>query len=265
MTSVESAMRIGAKVAALPLGVASRRRAGDTAILCYHRVGRGSREIDVPARRFAEQIDAITADGGAVTLDAALASGTGGLVLSFDDGFRDFHEVVLPRLVEAGLPALLYLATGFVDVGDPRSGVDPVDALTWAMLDEVVSTGLVTVGAHTHTHIDLSRVDERVADDEMRRSKALVEDRLARPCEHFAYPWGKASRVAERVVRRHFTTAALDAWRTNRATRTDPYRLGRTPVFRNDTGLFFRAKTHGQLDGERLAYRVFRRGPWTPS
>ncbi len=261
--AIGSAVRIGVKVAALPLGVAARRRSGDVAILCYHRVGVGDREIDVPERRFAEQIEGIVAEGGAVSLDAALSGPGGGLVLSFDDGFRDFHEVVLPRLVDAGIPAILYLATGFVDVGDPRSGVAPAEALSWGMLAEAVSTGLVTVGAHTHGHVDLSRATAREADDEMRRSKELVEDHLSQACRHFAFPWGKASAAAARAARCHFATAALEAWRTNRAGRMDPYRLGRTPVLRSDAGVFFRAKTRGQLDGERFAYQALRRGPWS--
>lgn len=264
-TAIGSAARIGAKVAALPLGAGSRRREGDVVILCYHRVGVGRREIDIPRPRFATQLESVVAAGDVVSLDAALASARGGVVLSFDDGFRDFYDVVLPLLVDAAVPAVIYLATGFVETGDPRSGVGPEAALTWEMLGEAVSTGLVTVGSHTHSHIDLSRATERAAEDEMYRSKELIEDRLGRPCNHFAFPWGKTSPAADRAGRRHFRTAALDAWRTNRAERVEPHRLGRTPVFRSDSGLFFRAKTRGQLDGERLAYRALRRGPWAPS
>jgi peptidoglycan/xylan/chitin deacetylase (PgdA/CDA1 family) len=265
MTAIESAARIGAKVAALPLGAAFRRREGDVVILCYHRVGAGQREIDIPRHRFAEQLEWMAALGDVMSLDGALSTIGGGVVLSFDDGFRDFYDIVLPMLTAAGVPAVLYLATGFVDTGDPRSDVGPDDALTWGMLEEVASTGLVTIGSHTHRHIDLSRAIEEEADDEMRRSKELIEERLGRSCDHFAYPWGKASAAADRAARRHFKTAALDAWRINRAGRIELHRLGRTPIFRSDSGFFFRAKTRGQLDGERLAYRALRKGPWATS
>ncbi len=40
-----------------------------------------------------------------------------GVVLTFDDGTHDFCDIVVPELVEVGLPATLYLATGFVDTG----------------------------------------------------------------------------------------------------------------------------------------------------
>jgi peptidoglycan/xylan/chitin deacetylase (PgdA/CDA1 family) len=261
---VDTLVRVGVKVAALPLGAASRRRAGDVTILCYHRVGAGEREIDVPRPRFEEHLAAL-APQGVRSLADALADPRGGVVLTFDDGFRDFHEVVLPLLVRYRMPALLYLATAFVDAGDPRSGVGPGGALSWPMLEEAVSTGLVTVGSHTHGHVDLARAGQAQSEEEMRRSSDLVEDHLGRACTHFAFPWGKASAAAERAARRRFATAALDAWRTNRGGRIDAHRLGRTPVMRSDRGFFFRAKARGQLDAERLAYRALRRGPWAPA
>jgi peptidoglycan/xylan/chitin deacetylase (PgdA/CDA1 family) len=121
------------------------------------------------------------------------------------------------------------------------------------------------VGSHTHGHADLSRATEGQAEDEMRRSRDLVEDHLGRACRHFAYPRAVGSPAADRAARRTFDTAALDAWRTNRRGYIDQYRLGRTPILRSDSWAFFRAKVAGMLDGEALVYRALRRGPWRPS
>ena len=62
-----------------------------------------------------------------------------------------------------------------------------------------------------------------------------------------------------------FLIVAALGWWTNRADRLDSYRLGRTPVLRNDGLAFFRAKVDGMLDAEALAYRALRRGPWRRS
>jgi peptidoglycan/xylan/chitin deacetylase (PgdA/CDA1 family) len=77
-----------------------------------------------------------------------------------------------------------------------------------------VSSGFVTVGSHTHSHISLSSAPERETEDEIRRSKELMEDRLGAPCRHFAYPFAVGSAGADRAARRLFDTAAVDAWRT---------------------------------------------------
>jgi peptidoglycan/xylan/chitin deacetylase (PgdA/CDA1 family) len=260
MPTGSSLARRVVKAAVLPGGIVSRRRQGDVVILLYHRVGGGRGEIDLPAALFERQLATLAEHERVLSLDQAVAGDHGGgVVVSVDDGYRDFHDTVLPLLVRYRIPAVLYLATGLV--AGEGAGDDP-DALTWSQLAEAVATGLVEVGAHTHGHTDLSRVPERVCRDEMTRSKELVEDRLGIACRHFAYPWAVGSPAADRVVRRLFDSAALHAWRTNRAGAIDPWRLGRTPVLASDGLAFFRAKLQGRLDGEALAYRLLGRGPW---
>lgn len=260
---VETAARRAAKAAVLPLGVASRRRAGDLTILLYHRVGPGTGEIDIGQTVFDRHLDQILRRDRPRRLDEALDPSTsaGGVVVTFDDGLRDFHERVLPALAARRIPAVLYLATGLVH-GEGPAPVPDRERLTWSDVRECHETGLVTVGSHTHGHADLGRATEREADEEMRRSKELIEDRLGVACRHFAYPWAVASADADLAARRLFASAALDAWRTNRHGRIDPHRLGRTPVLRADGRLFFAAKRVGALDGEALLYRALRRGPW---
>ncbi len=261
---VESAVRRAGKVAVLPIGIASRRRPGDLTILLYHRVGSGTGQIEIDGAAFDEQLEQIVRRDRPLGLDQALApatAGRGGVVISFDDGLRDFHERVVPSLVERRVPAILYLATGLVH-GEGEAHVPDRERLTWSHLLECVETGLVTIGSHTHSHADLGRASEREAEVEMKRSKELIEDRLGVACRHFAYPWAVASAEAEVAARRIFASAALDAWRTNRQGRVDPHRLGRTPVLRADGRLFFAAKRVGALDGEALLYRALRRGPW---
>lgn len=260
--SAGSLVRKGAKAAALSLGLFGRRRPGDVAILLYHRVGAGRREIDLAVPAFEDQMASLREGGAVRSLEEALADGQGGVVVTFDDGYRDFHEHVLPLLVRYRVPAVVYLATGLVaDWAGP--GARP-DALAWSQLEEAVATGLVTVGAHTHSHADLGRATEPQAEEEMRRAKELIENRLGTSCRHFAYPWSVGSAAAQRVARGLFHTAAL-GWRTNRRGRIDPHRLGRLPVLRSDGPVFFRAKVAGVLDREALAYRLGRRGPWRRS
>ena len=260
--SVSSIARRAAKGAVLPVGLVRPRHAGDLVVLLYHRVGAGEREIDLDPDAFDAQMRTVAASGRARSLDDALASPeAGGVVVSIDDGFGDFIEFVLPSLMRHGVPAILYLATGLVEGEEfaPASG-----ALSWGQLRDAVATGLVTIGAHTHSHCDLSKLSEAEAEGEMRRSKELIESNLGIDCRHFAYPWSYSSPGAERAARGLFDSAALE-WATNRRGRLDPHRLGRTPVLRNDSPRFFKAKLEGTLDAEALLYRATRRGPWRRS
>ena len=252
--------RKASKLAVLPLGSFTRRQPNDLSILLYHRVGVGSREIDLDRQAFDRQIQELAALRRVLPLDEAVSSGRGGIVVTFDDGYRDFVDHVVPVLANHRIPAVLYLATGLLD--GSASGADLGPPLTWGALAEAVASGFVTIGAHTHSHADLSIASATEARDEMRKSRDLIEDRLGLPCRHFAYPWAVGSEAAEAATRTLFDSAALHVWKTNRTGRTDPYALGRVPILRSDGPLFFRAKVEGRLDGEALLYRALRKGPW---
>ena len=254
---IDRFIRRSFKAAALSAGLVSKRDRGDVVVLLYHRLGSARTEIELAPERFDRHIAALSRSGRARKLDDALARPDGGVVVTFDDGTPDFYEHALPILVKHRVPAVLYLATAEIQASR--------GSLSWDQIAEAVETGLVAVGSHTHSHADLSRLNAVEAEEEMRRSKHLIEDRLGIQCKHFAYPWGVGSPAADVLVRRLFVTAALDGWRTNRRGRIDLHRLGRVPVLRSDGQFFFRAKAAGRLDAERLIYRALGRGPWRRS
>ena len=74
------------------------------------------------------------------------------------------------------------------DAGDGSALYVP---LLWSEADEMVRSGLVSIGSHTHTHVILSRCEPERAADELRVSKRIIEERLGRPCHQFCYPNGR--------------------------------------------------------------------------
>jgi peptidoglycan/xylan/chitin deacetylase (PgdA/CDA1 family) len=237
-------------------------------VLAYHRVGARSSatEIDLPEQRFAEQMEHIARMRDPVGLDEALVAlrgtpaGDGDpVVVTFDDGTADFVDVALPILERHGVPATLYVATNFVDGGRsfPGGGLP----ISWAGLRDATSTGLVTLGSHTHTHCLLDRIDPATASDELRRSRDLIAEHTGTVAEHFAYPKALVgTRAVEDVVRATFRSAAVAGTKVNAYCRTDPWRLARSPVQRADGMRFFEQKLSGGLrledDVRRLVNRV---------
>jgi peptidoglycan/xylan/chitin deacetylase (PgdA/CDA1 family) len=256
--SATTLVRKGIKAAVYPVGVAGRTRPGDVAVLLYHTIGLDTGEIDTPADAFERQLAWLQEHERVRSLDDALTDPHGGVVLTFDDGYADFVDTVVPLLVKYRMPVILYLATSLVEGTAPT----PAPRLSWRALRDALETGLVTIGSHTHDHSDLSKATEADARAEMERANRLIADRLGVSCRHFAYPWSVASIGAERAAAALFETAALPVWRINRRGRVDPLRLARIPILRSDTGRFYGAKVRGMLDGESLAYRALRRGPW---
>ena len=228
-------------------------------ILIYHRVGGGSTSaVDLDADAFDDQLAHLAAEHDVITLDEAVArlraadadDDRRAVVITFDDGTADFTDVAVPLLSKHGLPATLYVATRFVDEAEDFPwGAPPA---SWTALRDSLSTGLVTIGSHTHTHSLLDRLDPVEIADDLDRSIDLIGTHLGLDATHFAYPKAvPGSPAAEIEVRRRFASASLAANRVNRPG-ADVHRLTRTPIQRSDGFDWFTKKADGglRLEGE---------------
>lgn len=208
-------------------------------ILTYHLVDGGTdTPVDIPLDRFRAQMEQLrpyaSSLGGALEHLAARDAGTR-VVVTFDDAFANFFEVAWPVLAGFGVPAVLYVPTDFVDGhgAAPMRGAERLPPCSWDTLREATATGLLEVGSHTCTHRDLARLDPRSARDELTRSRARLEDELARPVTSFCYPRGRSAPWLEPLVRERYATAVVRGGRKLTAPRWSPWRLERVPVRRD--------------------------------
>ena len=222
--------------------------------MIYHRVGGGSLdELDLDAANFAAQVD-VLADADVVSLDEAIGRLEVGdrdpcVVLTFDDGFADAYHNAWPLLRDRGMPFALYLATRYVGGRmrwDGSTAQTDGAALSWAQIDELVSSGLCTIGNHTHSHVPA----HRLTCDEVDECSAQIEKHLGVRPQHFAYPWGIPVAHLEDELHRRFRSAATGFAGRNLPGR-NPMQLRRVPVRRTDPLEFFQAKLTGLLVPER--------------
>ena len=74
-------------------------------------------------------------------------------MLTFDDGYADLIEEALPKLIEHGFPATVFVTTGWCVTRDGlRAGTPPGRMLSWAQLAEL-STPPASRWPHTLTVI----------------------------------------------------------------------------------------------------------------
>ena len=221
-------------------------------VLAYHRVGGGSGlAVDLDPALFMEQLRILAAHHRTVTLDTALdlvrqPEGTPAVAVTFDDGTADFMDHALPAIVATQVPVTYYIATDFIE--QQRPFPDNGRPLSWRGLAEAASTGLVTVGSHTHSHAVMDKIPVDAAADEARRSAELIEDRLGVAADHFAYPKGVFGGQANAAaVAARYRSAALANSEVNRYGATDPWRLGRTPIQQSDGLVYFNRKVAGGM------------------
>lgn len=229
-------------------------------LLIYHQVDAGlGRQMEVRLDDFRRQLDWLSANRQVVDLGEALVRwiepGSERLVvLTFDDGYRDTYTTAFPLLYERGLPFTLYLATKSIETGVPLGPADKAEPLSWDHIEAMLESGLVTVGAHTHRHLDLRQLSPDEVEDELGTSDDLIERRLGIRPAHFAYPWGFWSPSSDRPVTDRYSSAALAG--SHRAKRDlEPHRLHRYPVQLSDGFRFFGARLRGGLRLEEIIRR----------
>ncbi|GLW12355.1 polysaccharide deacetylase [Microtetraspora sp. NBRC 13810] len=166
------------------------------------------------------------------------------VVLTFDDGYADFHTEALPLLEKAGAPATVFLTTGWLaDAGQDAAG-RPLDTmLTWSQAAEAASCG-VELGGHSHSHPQLDQLSDADLREELRRNKALIEDRLGLPVPTMAYPYGYSSARVRREVARAGYTAACAVANDVASGRDDVFTIPRLTIAKGTTLSTFGRAVH---------------------
>jgi peptidoglycan/xylan/chitin deacetylase (PgdA/CDA1 family) len=236
--------------------------AADVPVLMYHEITTspfGSARLAVSPASFAAQVTYLRDNGftgiTAGQVASALAQGerlpNRSVVLTFDDGFADFHEAALPILQRYGFTATLYVTTGWIRDAQFAAGSAPGPMLSWSQLSEVAAAG-IEIGAHSHRHRELDQLDDRALYGELATSKEILEDGLATGVRGLAYPFGYSSTrvrgLAQQVGYHHAYAVA------NRriGPKPDLYALPRLTVSRAT-----RLRVYGQLTECRNLPAIF--------
>lgn len=121
------------------------------------------------------------------------------VIITFDDGFRDYYYNAFPILKKYNLHAIVYMIANHIG----RSG-----NLTTEMLREMIDSGVIELGSHTLNHVWLTQVSQEVARREIFESKRVLSDIFNYPVKHFAYPGGfEAAWVVDLVREADYETA----------------------------------------------------------
>lgn len=227
-------------------------------ILIYHNVGtRAGKQMEVSPEDFIWQLNWLVSNREIVDLETAVRRWTEPdadqmVVLTFDDGYQDTYTTAFPLMRERGIPFTLYLAT---DMIESRPVID-VHPLAWEQIKEMMETGLLTLGAHTHSHRDLRAVEYAEALEELEVSNDIIEQRTGVTPLHFAYPWGYWAEQAHRAVAETYETAVLGAplWRSD----FDAHQIFRFPIQLSDGARWFNARLRGGLLMEEWTRRRLR-------
>jgi len=123
------------------------------------------------------------------------------VLLTFDDGYRDFLTYAWPLLKKYGFPAIVFLVVdeiGKTNSWDRAFG-EEVPLLGWPEIRQLRSEG-VEFGSHSATHRPLTGLSVTEVVREGARSRAVLERELKAPIRAFAYPYGDVDAVVRHLI-----------------------------------------------------------------
>ncbi|MFG5409505.1 polysaccharide deacetylase family protein [Piscinibacter sakaiensis] len=218
-------------------------------ILCYHRFGGAPNKMSVSPGNFAAQLDWLAKNGYTVIRLSQLMGFLQGrealpkrsVVITIDDGYESTYRHALPALRKHNFPATLFVYTDFIGAGD---------AVTWPQMQELVSSGLVDIQAHSKSHRNLierqaGETDERYRqnlDAEARVPREVLEKRLPVQVRHYAYPYGDTNEAMLDVLARQKYELAVTVNPGGNGFFAQPMMLRRTMIFGDHDIEAFKAK-----------------------
>jgi peptidoglycan/xylan/chitin deacetylase (PgdA/CDA1 family) len=168
-------------------------------------------------------------------------------VVTFDDGYENVYRNAWPVLRELHVPATVFLATAFLDSDAPfpfddwpakGSGRVPGEAwrpLRTAQCVDMRASGLVELGAHTHTHADFRQHPDELERD-LSRCVAVIRERFGLTDVTFAFPGGFTAPELVAAAKRVGVLCGLTSEGDLVHPASDPFQWGRVEVTDADSG-----------------------------
>lgn len=243
-----------------------QREDGKIPILMYHSVAEEDESAVRPYYRlattpsqFLQQMKWLN-EQGYRTLSLASAVGllqTGGspaaktVVITFDDGYRNFCWHAFPALEQFGFTATMFLPTA--SISDRPLAFNHRECMTWGDVRDLQQRG-VSFGSHTVSHSQLHDLDQKRIREEVLRSRQTIEDKTGSAVDSFAYPYAfpqtdqpfkaRLRRILEETGYRYGVCTQVG--RAGGA--SDPLFLERLPVNSADDLALLEAKLAGVYD-----------------
>jgi peptidoglycan/xylan/chitin deacetylase (PgdA/CDA1 family) len=159
----------------------------------------------------------------------------GHAALTFDDGFADNLETLVPLLRADDVPATVFVVSGWL--GEPHPDAPWTRIVSREELREL--GGAVEIGAHSTSHDDLSSLSYEDARADLETCKRELEA-VVGPVSTVAYPYGRANADTIRACRDAGFAAACRT--SGEGSWDDPHNLPRQDMLNRSSALGLRLK-----------------------
>ena len=151
------------------------------------------------------------------------------IALTFDDGFKDNHDIALPLLAKHNIPATIFISTDIVQKNYKSF-------LSWDNIKEMSKNNLISFGSHGCTHAALTSLKKNDIEYELIFSKNEIESKIGKKIDLLAYPYGMVNSEIVKMVKDSGYKAAFRVDLNNKEYR-DLFQINRVEIGRIDEGI----------------------------
>ena len=226
-------------------------------ILCYHSVS--LRPVVLPQERkpyvsadlFIYHLEYLKRHYHLISLDEYVRIRRAGepwpdrsVVLTFDDGFRNFLTVAAPLLIERGIPATAFIITGETQEKEISAIErqweldDDTSHLSWPEVQALAQESCIKFGSHTYSHPRLTQIPFEEAKRELKDSQRAIAEHLGYKSMALAFPYGETIEEISRLAASLGYDCALTGALGANDVSTDIYELRRTVIVDDDLSTF---------------------------
>ena len=221
-------------------------------ILAYHAVEKvPSNSFSVSIKNFEahmaavkERCHVLTLGELATHLNAGSPLPRNSLVVTFDDGFKNFQDNAVPILERLGIPATCFVISSRLD---DESG----EFLSREDLSDLTSSRLVSIGSHSVSHVPMAGLSQATLENELGKSKEELSDATGETVDLFCFPYGTL-RDFDEISVQGLADAGYQIGCTSingvNSLSTNPLKLRRTKIEWGDDPATFRKMLESALD-----------------
>jgi peptidoglycan/xylan/chitin deacetylase (PgdA/CDA1 family) len=224
-------------------------------ILCYHSVtsrpdqlANNPHKLHIPLSLLQAHLDYLQRYNRIISLSDFLEAQRANrrlpnysVVLTFEDGTRNFLTVAAPSLIERRIPTTVFVITDkTVDWLPP----DDDTFLSWQDIQELSKNG-IEFGSHTCSHSRLPELESAAVRHELSESRRAILDHITQEHLPLSYPHGQTSQSIKRMVESLGYSCAVTTVLGANDRDSDIFALKRTVIAGDDGLVTFAARVSG--------------------
>lgn len=232
------------------------RKLKEVSVLMYHRVvesrpAHSKFNVFIEKKKLEEQIKSLIDRGFEFITFKDLANGikvNKPIILTFDDGYEDNYNNLLPLLKKYTAKAVIFcLGNRLVEnnIWDEKLGEAKISLMSNKQIKECHDSGLVEIASHGLNHNHMTKLSDTEVKREFEQSKTNLERIIDDKVFSFAYPYGDYSNREKNLANLSGYHFAIGTVNGPLKLTEDFYAIRRIQVFPNETKLSFLKKTSG--------------------